>query len=75
LLSSVQDKITNMTLPSEAMTSFKDQLDKINQTFRNQIRSASEVQSIQTTEEKTVLAYWDMAFIKKRTYGDSGNGG
>ena len=53
LLSSVQNKMTNMTLPSEAMTSFKDQLDKINQTFRNQIRSASEVQSIQNTEEKS----------------------
>lgn len=54
LLSSVQNKMTNMTLPSEAMASFKDQLEKINQTFRNQIRSASEVQSIQNTEEKTV---------------------
>ncbi|EMH2388165.1 conjugal transfer protein TraH, partial [Klebsiella pneumoniae] len=75
LLSSVQNKMTNMTLPSEAMASFKDQLEKINQTFRNQIRSASEVQSIQNTEEKTVLAYWDMAYVKKRTYGDSGNGG
>lgn len=75
LLSSVQNKMTNMTLPSEAMASFKDQLEKINQTFRNQIRSASEVQSIQNTEEKTVLAYWDMAYVKKRTYGDSGSGG
>ncbi|CTQ23591.1 hypothetical protein BN1200_750003 [Klebsiella variicola] len=28
LLSSVQNKMKNMTLPSEAMTSFKDQLDK-----------------------------------------------
>ena len=33
---------------------------KINQTFRTRSAKASEVQSIQNTEEKNGPAYWDM---------------
>lgn len=75
LLSQVLNKLTNMTLPSEAMSSFKSDLEKIKLQFSNQIRAASEVSAIRDTSEKALLTYWDNAYIKKRTYNDSGLGG
>lgn len=75
LLFDVQTKMGNMSLPAEAMKSFNSELEKINRNFKDQIREASQVSSVQNTDEKNTISYWDGAFYKKRTYIDSGYGG